>query len=129
MSEDDLEYEFVVEVERVFGENFYLKPRCSGGRAHLYMTPEAKRYKKALIEALKQQVEGSGFPWGKLFPKKVSYTFIIGRDRDVGNMIKVTEDALSEAIGVDDSVWEEIQARKVVVSDLQKEVVIIKLSF
>lgn len=129
MEEGLKEYEFLVEVDKVFGENFYLKPRCSGGRAHLYMTPDAKKYKKFLIEGLKEQVEKTGFPWGKVFPKKVSYTFIIGRDRDVGNMIKVTEDALSEAIGVDDSVWEEIQAKKVVVSDLQKEVVIIKLSF
>lgn len=132
-------YTLVAEVRRIFSENFYLKPGYSRGKRsnkgkggngsgpYLYLAPEARKYKKELIEKLQEEVSEKGFPYGKEFPYKVSYTFLVNKDRDVTNMIKVTEDALSEAIGVDDSVWEEVVAKKVIKEDLEKEVVIIEL--
>lgn len=120
-------YTFRAEVDRVFGENYYLKPRCQGGRAYLYMPPKAKRYKEELLRQLSLQVSSSSFPYGQVFPKRLVYHFYISRDRDVSNMIKVTEDAVAEAIGVDDSVWEEVVARKYVQSSLEREVVIIEV--
>lgn len=132
-------YTFVAEVRRIFSENFYLKPGYSRGRGskkgkggksggpYLYLAPEARKYKKDLIDRLQEEVSEKGFPYGKEFPYKVSYTFLVNKDRDVTNMIKVTEDALSEAIGVDDSVWEEVVAKKVIREDMEKEVVIIEL--
>lgn len=120
-------YRLRAEVDRVFGENFYLKPGKSKEGTHLYMTPQAKRYKRMLYEQLKEQVESGAFPYGKEFPQKVVYEFRITKDRDVTNMIKVTEDALSDAIGVDDSVWTEVVARKVRIEGDGPEVVIIEL--
>lgn len=121
-------YRLQAEVSRIFGENFYLKPgRSRGGSSHLYMSPEARKYKKELYEKLREQVESGAFPYGREFPQRVVYEFRITKDRDVSNMIKVTEDALSDAIGVDDSVWTEVVARKVRIAGDGPEVVIIEL--
>ncbi len=125
-------YVFQAQVGRVFSENFYLKPGYSRGRrgqggVYLYLSPEARRYKSRLLKELEREVRNSGFPVGEEFPRRVVYNFYISKDRDVTNMIKVTEDALSEAIGVDDSVWSEVVAKKVVDGELEDEVVIIEL--
>jgi len=81
----------------------------------MYLHPEAKRYKEKLIKQFTEQIKENGFPYGKVFPFKVVYTFYVLTERDVTNMIKVTEDALSEAIGVDDSVWDQIVANRVII--------------
>ena len=130
-------YTLRAEVSRVFSENFYLKPGVSKGArrgkgkngrgAYLYLSPEARTYKKELIPKLEEEARRAGFPYGKELPFRVCYTFLLNKNRDVTNMIKVTEDALSEAIGVDDSVWSEVCARKVVDEGRENEVVIIEL--
>lgn len=109
-------YTFRAEVNSIFSENFYLKPgKSKKGGLYMYLHPEAKRYKEKLIKQFTEQIKENGFPYGKVFPFKVVYTFYVLTERDVTNMIKVTEDALSEAIGVDDSVWDQIVANRVII--------------
>lgn len=133
MEEKIKRYVFRAEVSKIFSENSYLKPgRTRKGSSYLYLSPQARRYKEKLIEQFTEQMKKNGFPYGKAFPFMIVYEFHIIEDRDVTNMIKVTEDAFSEAIGVDDSVWRKIMASKHFIGrDVHgvpesKEVVIIK---
>jgi Holliday junction resolvase RusA-like endonuclease len=109
-------YTFRAEVSSIFSENFYLKPgRSKKGSLYMYLHPEAKRYKEKLIKQFTEQMKENGFPYGKVFPFKVVYNFYVLTERDVTNMIKVTEDAFSEAIGVDDSVWDTVLANRILI--------------
>jgi len=109
-------YTFRAEVSSIFSENFYLKPgRSKKGGLYMYLHPEAKRYKQKLIRQFTEQMKENGFPYGKAFPFKVVYTFYVLTEKDVTNMIKVTEDAFSEAIGVDDSVWDQVSANRILI--------------
>jgi len=109
-------YTFRAEVNNIFSENFYLKPgRSKKGSLYMYLHPEAKRYKERLIKQFTEQMKENGFPYGKVFPFKVVYNFYVLTERDVTNMIKVTEDAFSEAIGVDDSVWDTVSANRILI--------------
>jgi Holliday junction resolvase RusA-like endonuclease len=109
-------YTFRAEVSSIFSENFYLKPgRSKKGGLYMYLHPEAKKYKEKLIKQFTEQIEENGFPYGKAFPFKVVYNFYVLTERDVTNMIKVTEDAFSEAIGVDDSVWDTVLANRILI--------------
>jgi Holliday junction resolvase RusA-like endonuclease len=109
-------YTFRAEVSSIFSENFYLKPgRSKKGGLYMYLHPEAKKYKEKLIKQFTEQIKENGFPYGKAFPFKVVYNFYVLTERDVTNMIKVTEDAFSEAIGVDDSVWDTVLANRILI--------------
>lgn len=91
----------ILEVDRIFGANTYLKPRCHKGRAYLFLTPDARKYKRSLLNSLKSlQPE---YPEGR---KGLYLVFGIHRPKDLSNMVKLTEDAIAEYFGLNDVEWD-----------------------
>ena len=124
-----IEVTLVAEVEKVFSENTYLKP----GRRHLYVPSSVKEYKKSLVEQFKSQLEGRELP-KDVKGATVQMVFLISPRRfstaDTTNMVKLVEDSLVEAIGVDDSFHIHVQALKIPRSQqYEKDLIIVSIKY
>lgn len=101
---------YEIPVRKIWSENSYLKPGISkSGRPYLYVSPQAKLYK----DQIRSGLSGKEKPlkiWGLCF---VFHLRPSRARRDVTNMVKLTEDAISELWGVDDSSWSFVSSFKV----------------
>ena len=105
---------FKLKPKEIISENEYLKPRAMrrGGRivSWLYKPDNIKEYQKDLVFQIKSQLEEIPASSKLIGNKKLSLTifnaFCLEKNfwkRDVTNAVKLYEDALKEALKIDDS--------------------------
>lgn len=102
-----LDYRIVVRPQcKIPSVNCAYKPRASGRKVWMYMDPDVGDYKTQIYEL----VQNSKLMELKQYKDKIRYlrlslvmyihdSFWV---RDTSNMVKITEDAIAEAIGIDD---------------------------
>ena len=79
-----------------------------GGRK--WLTKEAKEFKKFMIASI--QVKRIKLLHDEEGPLAIHFRFGIWRDKDVTNCLKLCEDAICEALGIDDIVFQGVTATK-----------------
>lgn len=105
---------FRLKPKEIISENEYLKPRAMrrGGRivSWLYKPDYIKDYQKDLVQQIKSQLEeipeASKFIGNKKLSLVIFNAFCLEKNfakRDVTNAVKLYEDALKEALKIDDS--------------------------
>ncbi|MCX7999700.1 MAG: RusA family crossover junction endodeoxyribonuclease [Leptospiraceae bacterium] len=120
--------EIEIKVSRVWSENSYLKPQIRKNAnqknfIYLYVSPSAKKYKNEVISKISTFLREKNITK----PKSISAVYFVfyikpgKKRRDTTNMVKLTEDALSVVLGIDDSVWDLVASRKIYISKKQKE--------
>ncbi len=108
---------YQIYVNKIFGSNTYLRPGISkSGRPYLYLQPEARVYKDQIKKTLQVQRYS-------LAPIRQGLILVFGinRDKDVTNMVKLTEDAIAEYYRLNDIDWTWSIAYKYHIKDRSKE--------
>ena len=88
-------------VNKIFGSNTYLRPGIAkSGKPYLYLQPEARAYKAQIKKTLQSQNYS-------LISNRQGLILVFGinRDKDVTNMVKLTEDAIAEYYQLNDIDW------------------------
>lgn len=87
--------------------NCAYKPGQNGRRAWLYLDPEVGQFKTEITELVQMSdlMKLKAYKDG-INHLKLNMVMYISRDgfwkRDTSNMVKITEDAIAEAVGIDD---------------------------
>lgn len=98
-----------VKVEKIISVNDYLRPGVKKGfgkpKGYQYLSESNKHYKRNITEQLSMQLQG--FEDCKKAKVKLNILFLFNpkgfAKRDVSNCIKLYEDAMVKAWGIDDS--------------------------
>lgn len=102
------EYKTVIRPQcKIPSVNCAYKPACNGRYARLYLDPEVSDYKTQITELVQMsELIRVRDHKDQDVRMKLFLAFYIGTShfwtRDTSNMIKITEDAIVEAIGIDD---------------------------
>lgn len=120
---------FYLWVDRPTSVNRWVRcGKSKSGVPYAYKTREARDYEKELLNELEKNYPNVK-NLGKIASVEIyhiEFIFIGNIREDVSNLVKITEDAFSRFIGIDDRSWNSIKIQKIK-ANLDKVLVIIKM--